>query len=270
YANERELTIRQRQLAEALGNQAAIALRNAQLFQVTDLELARNLKEISAIENISRKISGTLDLEIIVSDVLDAALSLSKADLAGFALVADNDSMIYVVRYKDSSTAGPEREVITRKGGIIGEVMRSGRIARVGDVRFGPPYYIEHLPGIRSEICVPIERNEDRVGVINLESFQVDAFNPNHERFLINLAKHAAIAVENARLFEARQRQIATLIQFRNFALEILAAGTLPEVLERIVECAMTVAQARRVRLYLYDRAEDTLTFGASQERQDN
>jgi GAF domain-containing protein len=133
----------------------------------------------------------------------------------------------------------------------------------VADVRDDPDY-MNGLTDMLSELCVPIVHKGERVGVINLESRHLDAFTASHERFLINLADHAAIAIGNARLFDERQRQIDTLIKLRDLSLELLSADSLKTVLRLIVEYTLMITRAKDVHLYLYDAAQDNLTFGAS------
>src|SRR5262249_19943764 len=94
---------RERQLAEALVNQAATAIRNAQLYSQTDAALADRVSELSVIEGISRQISGLLDLDTIINDVLDSALSVTGADSAGCALTISQEPVSYVERYPKPS-----------------------------------------------------------------------------------------------------------------------------------------------------------------------
>ncbi len=261
----RLFTFRERQLAEALVNQAATAVRNAQLYRQTDAALADRVKELSAIEAISRQISGSLDLDAIINDVLDTALKVTQADEAGCGLVADPEFLTLSVRYPPSANMPPLRGVVKRDAGIMGRVLRTGINARVGNVETDPDFYPGEVPGIRSELCVPIVHKHERVGVLNLESSRPDAFTELHERFMVNLADHAAIAIENARLFEQHQIQIDTLIKFRDLSLALLSASSLRAVMDRIVEYGLLIAHAKDAHLYLYDPATDTLTFGASQ-----
>jgi GAF domain-containing protein/signal transduction histidine kinase len=264
HKEARRLSDRERQLAEALVNQAATALRNAQLYSHTDAALAARVAELSAIEAISRQISGTLDLEAIINDVLDLAIVVTQADAAGCGLVSGSEYLSFIERYPKASEMMQLNQIIDRRVGVAGRVLKTGQIEMIGDVRDDPDYWRGNLSGMLSELCVPIRHNDRRVGVINLESRRLNAFNDFHKRFMINLADHAAIAIENARLFEERQLQIDTLIKFRNLSLDLLGATSLQEVMNLAVEYAMIIAHAKDSHLYLYDRSTGTLTFGAS------
>ncbi len=260
----RPFSLRDRQLAEALVNHAATAVRNAQLYGQTDAALSARVAELSAVEAISRQISGALDLDSIINDVLDTALGVTQADAAGCGLVIDPDHISYTERYAKVHNMLPTTRIMLRGTGMVGQVLSTGDTIRMGDVRNNSHDLVGSVTGILSTLCVPINHKQERVGMINLESRRPDAFSPLHERFLVNLADHAAIAIENARLFQERQTQIDTLIKFRNLSLELLTANSLKEVMSLIVEYALIITHGKDAQLYLYDRSTDMLSFGGS------
>ena len=146
----------------------------------------------------------------------------------------------------------------------MGRVLRTGIIARVANTSVDPDFMPPDILNIQSELTVPIVHKRERFGVINLESRHPDAFTALHERFLVNLADHAAIAIDNVRLFEERQIQIDILTMLHSMSLTLLSATSLQMVMDIIVQYALAIAHAKDVHLYLYDPAADTLNFGAS------
>ena len=65
------------------------------------------------------------------------------------------------------------------------------------------PRYINAVPDVRSELVVPLLLKDRCIGVFDLESPELDAFNKKHVELLTLLASQAAVAIENARLYEA-------------------------------------------------------------------
>src|SRR5262249_5906909 len=153
----------------------------------------------------------------------------TQADSAGCGLASGLQMLSFVERFAKSSGLLPTIQPFPRNIGIVGRVLRTGIIARVDDVQKDADFVVGVLSNARSELCVPIVHKGERVGVINLESNHENHFTPRHERFLANLADHAAIAIGNVRLFEERQMQIETLIKFRNLSLLLLSATSLQQ-----------------------------------------
>lgn len=90
--------------------------------------------------------------------------------------------------------------------GISGRVARNGKSENVPDVLQDPDYY-EFIAGVRSQISVPIIREERVIAVITLESRNPDAFTGDNIAFVERLAARAAVAIDNARLFDETQRE---------------------------------------------------------------
>jgi PAS domain S-box-containing protein len=101
------------------------------------------------------------------------------------------------------------RSLVCRVGdGMTGWVAQHGQAVRSGNVK-NDPRYLEADPAIRSEMAVPLIMGGRAIGVINVESREPDAFSAHDERLLMTLANQVAIAIENARLYEDVQRELA-------------------------------------------------------------
>ena len=248
------LSARAQQLAEALVNQAMLAFLNAQAYQQVDSALEARIDELSAIESISRKISGALNLETIINEVMRAALERTDADLVSVLLLPTHD-IDHRVRLERFVAREGVQIVMSRHAfdGVIGQVLRTGSPARLDDTRLVPNYRQPADPPMRSELCVPIIYKGQRVGVLNLESRRLAAFNAAHERFLTNLAEHAAIALGTTQLFQRLEYQINTLQRLRALSLEILASGSLSSTLNLLVDAVLKTVHNGDVHLLLCD-----------------
>ncbi|NWG75056.1 MAG: GAF domain-containing protein, partial [Rubrivivax sp.] len=135
----------------------------------------------------------------------------------------------------------------------------------VPDTRREPAYPAPgHGSGYHSVLCVPIQYEAKPLGVINLESEMAEVFTEHHQRFLLNLAGHAAIALARARLFASNQRQIEFLDAIRRLSMDLLGAPNMEAVLEQVCTVALELVGALNIHLYFYDDTTDELTFAAS------
>ncbi len=263
HASSREFDRATLRLAHTLANQAAAAIQNARLFERTDVALKLRLEELSALEAISQRMTRHLDLHAVISQVAEAAMLATEAEMAEIALLDTARNQLVMEVRRGLNAENPIDKTWPADEGLTGRALRLGEAVCAADVSQEPDY-IAARPEVRSELAVPIILDGRPLGVINLESTRLDAFRPEHSRFVTNLAEHAAIAIENARLFETVERRAREFQTLRAIAVELLSAPDLQHSLHVIAREALKHTRALDVHIYLYDQATGTLTFGTS------
>lgn len=265
-------------LAEAIAIQVATAVENARFHQLTEAELSNRVLEINVLQNVLRHISVSTDEVSIIREVLDAAYTVTRADLLGCALIepggiplnagkagAGSDRPLSLYWRLANGNGLQHRQYTEISRGVVAEVLHTREPLLVDDVSRAPHYWLpEGTLGFASELCVPILHQDQALGVINLESRQVGHFTEAHLRFLQNLAGHAAIALNRARLLASNQRQIEVLEAIRVLSLDLLQAADLDTVLTRVCNVALSILNGVNIHIYFYDPATDKLTFAAS------
>ena len=187
-------------LLTTLADYAAIAIENASLYDHTDRALTRRMQELSIMQEVARDLNAMLDSDRIASVVLHHALRMTSTEAGLMGLQVEGGLDWTSQGYLTPALTGTDWEP-KWDAGIIGRAVASGQPVLVGDVSADPDR--EHtLPQTRSQLVVPIMRGEQVVGVIDLESAQPNAISEDDQRFLLGLADHAAVAIENARLFD--------------------------------------------------------------------
>lgn len=159
---------------------------------------------------ISRTMSGTLDLDEILNHLLDTIRGVLRYDAAGVFVLNRQDlhpqptgvphQLIagMAVRGFDPRPSGHDPMLVSGKG-IIGHVIKTGETVVARDVNLDP-HYVEGRAGTRSEIAVPISLQGATIGALNLESDTLGAFDERDIEVLGFFAEAAAISIEKAML----------------------------------------------------------------------
>ncbi len=222
----------QRELIEMFASQAAIAIRNARLFE-----------QRRALQEIGRDITRTLDKDDLLQKILKSSLELLGCEIGSIALLNKTTNQL-----EFQYAVGKERYLSVPFGkGLIGTAAETRKPVRVGDVT-KDSRYIEHVAATRSELDVPMLIGEELVGVLNLESTRFDAFDEDSEELAVILANQAAVALYNVGLFERRSA-------LAEFGREVTSGVRLreDEVLELIHRQASKLMDTGNMYIALYD-----------------
>ncbi len=248
--------------------QAAVAIENARLYTQTDQALARRVEELSTLQRIDRDLNAALDFDRLMNTTIKWAMRITKAPVGIIALYdKDRQGLLLLA----SRGYPPGMEEFRHKPwplnkGIIGRVVRTGEPALVDDVSQDPDYHPAQ-PTTRSQLAVPIHREGQVIGVINLESPEPAAFDRDDLTFLQRMADHAAIAFENARLYQESQRRAEDMALLYDISLAINAHLELGQVLDALYERIRDVWDPPVFFIALYDEEEDSLDFAIYVDR---
>ncbi|MCD4686646.1 MAG: GAF domain-containing protein, partial [Anaerolineae bacterium] len=176
--------------------------------------LKRQLIEQQTLSQLARSLSAVLDLDVLLTQVVDAAVRLCNAEEGLLLLPDEEEEALYIraVKGLDSETARNFR--IRTQDTVAGQVYYSGQPVLMGSQ--GPhKLTTQHL--VKSLLYVPLSIKGQTIGVLGVNNRHADrAFTPHNRELLQDLAAHAAVAIENARLYEEsvlRTRELSTLVQ---------------------------------------------------------
>ena len=230
--------------------------------------LKQRATQLALISDIGSKIAAVMDLDIL----LDRAARLVQESFGHHHVglfTLDREREEVVMRAKAGSYAAIFRDHrLKLSEGMVGWVARHGQTLLANDVSAEPrhinPFPDEEEMVTQSELSVPLRVGGEVVGVLDVQSPQLNAFGENDVMVMETLADQVAVAIENARLFEEVQQRVAELDALRRTSLQLTSSLALPAVLDGIAESALTLVGAADCHIYLYDEASETFAFGAA------
>jgi NtrC-family two-component system sensor histidine kinase KinB len=261
----RDFSDSEARLIEMAMNQIAAQIYNARLYTTTEDDLQQRLEQLSLLENIAQQITGALDLNQLISYVLQAAITSTQADVATLGLLTEGDDFWFIVREHDEHGVWHQHYVTsTRSKGISGRVARTGQSVLITDNRLDPDY-IPPLEPVKQEylssLVVPLRKEDRIVGVLNVESTILDFFTSEQLSFLHNVAGHAVISIDNARLMQERQQEIETLTRLRELSLRMSSAPDIPSVATAILQTSFSMLNAQDAAIFSYNELTDDVTL---------
>jgi diguanylate cyclase (GGDEF)-like protein len=193
--------------AEVTAEQFALVLAKSLLLE----EERKRVKQLTALHDIS-----LISIEVDNEDELINRVT----DIIGQNLFTDNFGILLLDEQTGILQAHPSYRFFSSEEcgaidipigkGITGQVVRTGKAQRIGNVhRIGE--YVEMDDRTISELCVPIKFKEHILGVINAESTKRDAFTEDDERLLITLAGQIATAMEQIRKAQSERKWLDQL-----------------------------------------------------------
>jgi GAF domain-containing protein/anti-sigma regulatory factor (Ser/Thr protein kinase) len=274
-------------LLQTFADQAVIAIENARLLselQARTAELTRSVDELTALSDVGRALSSTLDLETVLQTIV-----LRANELTGTAgcTIWEYDELraefrLRASHYADQGDAAllqaPSRVMTIPRGqGVTTRVMEQRQPVQIHDITTARDYespirqpLIE--AGHRALLGVPLLSEDEVIGVLAVTRKTPGEFEPEIVRLLTTFATQSALAIQNARLFleiEDKSRQLEAASQHKSEFLanmshelrtpmnailgfsEVLAEGMFGEINEKQAEYLRDILESGRHLLSL-------------------
>ncbi|GAG21762.1 unnamed protein product, partial [marine sediment metagenome] len=199
--DKRRLILENREYQRGLERQ--VAERTREIGRLLE-ETRRRLRESEALFRVSQAFASVLDLDELLQVIIDSAVETIDPAEGGVIHILNAVSGELQPKAASGKALGALRERKMRVGeGIAGYALEQGKAINVGDVNAEPRFLGLNGNGdLKSLLVVPLILSQRRIGILNVDSERVGAFNEDDERLLMTLGTQAAIAIENARLYE--------------------------------------------------------------------
>ncbi len=236
-----------------IAHQVSIAIESGRMFE----EITHQVRETAAIAEVGRDISSTLKLDVVLERIATYAKELLRAETSAVYLIEANSTKLRAIAALGSDAEEIKNDPISVGVGILGNIalQKSGEIVndtladpRAITVKGTQEVVNEHIMG------APVLLKDQLTGLLVVWRVgEKEIFKPTDLNFLSSLAQQAAIAIENARLYQSEQQRrqeaetlreataiVATTLE-RDRAIELIL-----DQLERVLKYDSASVQLRR------------------------
>ena len=216
------------QLLETFADQAVIAIENMRLFtelQQRTQDLTRSVGQLTALSEVSRALSSTLDLEAVLTTIVSRAVQLSDGS-GGVVYEHEPAAQRWELRATHNIDAEvmnlQQSEPIRMGEGAVGRAVAERRPVQIGDLRETSSYAararVRELliaRGYLSVLAVPLVVEDDTLGALVILRRDAGELAPQAVELMKTFATQSALAIQNARLFreieiKSRELQVAS------------------------------------------------------------
>jgi len=190
-------------------HQAAIAIGNARLYEDSLLKI----KQLTVLHEMGKSLSSTLDLDELLKKALELLCEHWGCAACGILLLDKAKHELYIKQVMGRNFE-KVKHLRFRVGldGIVGWVARTGEPYYVPDVSKDPHYALVSAE-TKSEAAFPFKIRDQVMGVLDVESNDLNGFDPEDLKALAAFASQVSISVENAQLFSDLKQTLKELKQ---------------------------------------------------------
>jgi GAF domain-containing protein len=265
-------------LLQTFADQAVIAIENVRLFKELEArtaELTRSVEELRALGEVGRAVSGSLDIQSVLTSIVSHAVELSQTD-AGTIYEFDESAQAFAPR----ASYGMTEELIEalrqshiRVGeGAVGEAARTRAAFQIADLEREPHYALRFLieAGYRALLAVPLLSEDRVIGGLVVRRKAAGMFPKPIVDLLQTFATQSVIAIQNARLFreiDEKSRALEELSrnqeQLSRLSTALQEPLSLSEQLTRVLDAARQVVGLDHLYIWTPSPAADGFMVSA-------
>lgn len=221
----------------SLADTIAVAVENTRLFD----DLEQRAAQITAVAEIGSAISSILDLDQLLKEVVQIIVKRFEIPFVHIFSVHSNRGKVIF-----QAGTGPKASKLKPTSwafdldspiGIIPHVARSGETYIANDVETDPLYFHSRnfSQQVKSEIAVPLKYADSILGVLDMQSDQVNRFGEADRRLFETLASGIAQSIQNARLFRSERWRSNVADSFRDTAGSLNSNLALSDMLDQVL-----------------------------------
>jgi sigma-B regulation protein RsbU (phosphoserine phosphatase) len=213
--------------------------------------------ETDFLIKLAETLNTTLDLQTLLKHTADLVRAVIDYRIFAILLVQDRTNELRM-RFQIGHPVESERMRFKIGQGVVGKVAETRQPMLINDVSRSKDY-IEINPLVCSELAVPLIVRNRVIGVIDIESEQLNYFRPEHLHLLTLTASRIAQAIENARLYTRVARQAQFLRILNEISRELTSILDLGQLLARIGELLRTLFEFQFFTIWIINDVDGVL-----------
>ena len=239
-------------LVSAFASQAATSIENSRLYE----EAIQSVERRAILHRASQEIAhASQDPEQVYAAVHRASEQLMPAEAFAITLLDEQSNETVGVYLVDKSGRSPVDRVPAGNG-LSGLVMSTGMPVITNDLMVNP------IPGsvhfgeeeeVRSILAVPLRLGEKVIGMLSVQSYKPYAYTEENQVTLEMLAAHAAVAIENARLYAETLQRLKELEAVNHISTALRSAQTVDDMLPSLLDETLQILGSNSGVIWLYD-----------------
>jgi signal transduction protein with GAF and PtsI domain len=231
--------------------------------------LREKTREVEVLHKISGSISSTLDLETVLSHIVDIVTEVTKGDACLLYLLSDSREELILRASKNPHPKLIGRITIGLGEGITGWVARERtRVVISSNASDDPRFkFFHNLPEDRYQafLSVPIMAKKEVVGVINVQHKRLRRYRPDELALLTTIANQVGGAIENARLYDEMTRKARQLETLSQVSETVVSNRVIEDVMHLMVTMTAQMMESKICSIMLLDHVAQELRIVATQ-----
>jgi PAS domain S-box-containing protein len=257
-------------LMEFVSTQVAVSIERKKAedaLRISLVETRQHAERLALLNRIARAISTTLNLDTLLEIVFQEITSVVPAD-SFFVGLYDQQSDQIEFRIRVDGNVHEAPHIRPLGNALTAQVVKSRKCLLIRDYELEK----DQLPAMnlwgtgvpsRSWLGAPMLLGGDVLGVISVQSYSPNAFGEREQELLSTVADTVAIAIENARLYEAEKRRASQLTQIVKLGTELATLRREAEVLDTMVRRVAEIMESATCTVMLIDYEHNEAVLNA-------
>ncbi len=256
YEKDNAYTAEDESFLYSIATRAAVVVAHTRLVEA---EIKR-AKELALMNQIAHRLTRSLEIDAICESVTKSILKKFKNFNIAIFLI-ENGNIILKKLSKGFKSKVPKSLKVKLGEGLVGTVAKTGKMHVANDVSKNARYRAFGQTFTKSELTVPLKFYEKTIGVLNIESNALNAFNNNTIRMLELIADRLSVALHNAQLYQNAKNRAKEFAVAFTISKSLISTLELDDVLHEILEvirrtfgytsCAILLVDKNTNRLYI-------------------